>query len=104
MSSLQTLSRVSSMETFSDEAKVEFSGNFASGEFFGDFASGEYLETSPHVNSIQVIMSAPPRGGGNYFWCGSRLRRRWRQRSLFEELHLRNLWLDSDQTCMVTSP
>ena len=49
-------------------------------------------------------MFAPPRGGGHYFWCGSRLRRRWRQRSLFEELHLRNLWVDSDQTCMVTSP
>ena len=81
-----------------------FSGNFASGEFSGDFASGEYLETSPHVNSIQVIVSAPPREGGHCFWCGFRLRGRWRQRSLFGELHLRNLWVDSDQTCMVTFP
>ena len=29
--------------------------------FSRDFASGEYLETSPHVNSTQVIMFAPVR-------------------------------------------
>ena len=51
-------------------------------------------------------MSAPPRGGGHCFGCGSSLRRcwRWRQRSMFEELHLRNLLVDSDQICMVTLP
>ena len=59
-------------------------------------------ETSPHVNSTQV--SAPPRGGGHCFWCGSTLRRRWRQSSLFEKFHLRNIWVESDQTCMITLP
>ena len=43
---------------------------------------------------------SPPKGRGTYcFWCGSYLRRH----SLFEALYLLNLWMDSDQTCIVTS-
>ena len=62
------------------------------------------LATSPQASIwrlrlmwIQLVVMSPM-WGGHCFWCGSRLRRRWRQRSLLEELHLRNLWVDSHQT------
>ena len=60
----------------------------------------------PFISTVFGHISLCPstEGEGTYcFWWGFHLLRRWRLRSLFEALYLLNVWMDSDQTCIVTS-
>ena len=82
LSSVETLPQVSSLET-SPQASIWILRLM--------WIQLKWL-CPPHQGEEDIIFGADPVCVG------------WRQRGLFEELHLRNLWVDSDQTCMVTSP